>query len=187
MAVSRTVRALPVGAPSSSTTQVRPRASKAGICCLEKMPSQQPLHWGRGGGGRTLQPQDHCSTLPHKSQQRRSREEKRESGGDSLDENPPSRTGDHPRPSGVVWTTSEWPTSLLVPSLRLISGIRLGDRKDTTSCPLQALLPAEYLLPTPPVGALGSLSPRGRPLLCRGAAPQVSTCWIQLITPVMRV
>ena len=66
------------------------------------------------------------------SQQRRSGEEKRESGSDSLDENPPSRTGDHPRPSGVVWTTSGWPTSLLVPSLRLISGIRLGDRKDTT-------------------------------------------------------
>lgn len=127
LAVSRTLRSLPVGAPSSSTTQVRPRASKAGICCLEKMPSQQPLHWGRGGGGRTWQPQDHCSTLPPKvsSGGAGRRRENQEATAWMKTPHPGLVTIPGPR---VVWTTSGWPTSL-VPSLRLISGIRLGDRK----------------------------------------------------------
>lgn len=90
LAVSRALRALPAGAPSSPTPQVRPRASKAGICCLERMLAQQPLRWGGGRRG-AWQPHDCCSTLADQSQQRRKGKEERESGGDRLDANPRSR------------------------------------------------------------------------------------------------
>lgn len=69
------------------------------------------------------------NSSPQSQQQRRGGGEERMKRGTAWMRTPPSRTGDHPRPSGVVWTTSGWPSSLLGPSLRLIIRQQVGGQE----------------------------------------------------------